>query len=183
VWKNKNTCICKAYFLSFPRLKMYFNYLTEGLATTPEPTYLGLALFLNSSILGLTWFPNPSHLGLATFRDPSVKPSRQTQLPFHPFIFFDYLSLVESSNYVRPKQLGLTGHVRPKHVGSSSHDWPNYLGFRCHVKPKVLGSCVAARPKVFGSSTHTWLSYLENTLILMESKQMYQSHLCTNLDK
>lgn len=50
--------------------KMYFNYLTVGVETTPDPNYLGLPGFPDPSILGLMWLPDPSHLGLAPLPDP-----------------------------------------------------------------------------------------------------------------
>jgi len=44
VWKNKNNYICKAYFLSFPRLKMYFNYLTVCEEIKKNPSQQALIL-------------------------------------------------------------------------------------------------------------------------------------------
>jgi hypothetical protein len=43
--------------------KMYFNYLTVGVETTPNP-----------SILGLIWLLDPSHLGMAPLPDSSARP-------------------------------------------------------------------------------------------------------------
>jgi hypothetical protein len=50
--------------------KMYFNYLTVGVETTPNPNYLDLTGFPNPSILGLIWLSDPSHLGMAPLLDP-----------------------------------------------------------------------------------------------------------------
>jgi len=44
MWKNKNNYMCKAYFLSFPRLKMYFNYFNSLWKIKKNPRQQALIL-------------------------------------------------------------------------------------------------------------------------------------------
>jgi hypothetical protein len=116
---------------------------------------------------------NTRILGMTPLPDPSARPLRQTQLPLHPFVFFDYLFLVGSSNRVRLKRLrsdnlakndlGLPTTLDPNALVLAATSDPTVLGLVTMPDPRFLGLAWLSDPTCLGLTPTSNPSYLGNT--------------------
>jgi hypothetical protein len=92
---------------------------------------------------------NTRILGITPLPDPSARPPCQTQLPLHPFVFFDYLFLVGSSNHARLKRLR-SDNLAKNNLGLPTTLDPSALVLAVISDPTVLGLVTMPDPRFLG---------------------------------